>query len=311
MWEAEYDLYKDVAIIAGPSSLDLGRSIAKHLEAEFVPVDLKIFPDGESKIIVRKVEKDYCIIVQSIYPPTDRHLLQALMMIKRCSDNGSANVWAIMPYMAYSRQDREFLDGEVISTALVAKLVETVGTKRLITVDIHSPASLSYFSIDTQNISAVGLLAEYAANKIKLNAPIVVSPDLGGAKRAVEFARILGTDMVALTKSRDKDTAQVFIEEKELNSNVVGRDLILLDDMISTGESIVEACRFLSRYSPNKIYAMCTHALLIGDAMTRIRAAGVEEIISTNSIPGVNAKVDLTQFISAQLKIIIKTKSHL
>ena len=304
-------MYKDVAIIAGPSSLDLGTSIAKHLEAELVPVDLKIFPDGESKIKVRKVEKDYCIIVQSTYPPTDRHLLQALMMIKRCSEDGSTNVWAIMPYMAYSRQDREFLDGEVVSTALVAKLVETVGTKRLITVDIHSPASLSYFMIDTQNISAVGLLAEYAASKIKLNAPIVVSPDLGGAKRAVEFARILGTDMVALTKSRDKDTAQVFIEEKELNSNVVGRDLILLDDMISTGESIVEACRFLSRYSPNKIYAMCTHALLIGDAMTRIRAAGVEEIISTNSIPGVNAKVDLAQLISAQLKIIINTKSHL
>ena len=304
-------MYKDVAIIAGPSSLDLGTSIAKHLEAELVPVDLKIFPDGESKIKVRKVEKDYCIIVQSTYPPTDRHLLQALMMIKRCSEDGSTNVWAIMPYMAYSRQDREFLDGEVVSTALVAKLVETVGTKRLITVDIHSPASLSYFKIDTQNISAAGLLAEYAASKIKLNAPIVVSPDLGGAKRAVEFARILGTDMVALTKSRDKDTAQVFIEEKELNSNLVGRDLILLDDMISTGESIVEACRFLSRYSPNKIYAMCTHALLIGDAMTRIRAAGVEEIISTNSIPGVNAKVDLAQLISAQLKIIINTKSHL
>ena len=304
-------MYKDVAIIAGPSSLDLGTSIAKHLEAELVPVDLKIFPDGESKIKVRKVEKDYCIIVQSTYPPTDRHLLQALMMIKRCSEDGSTNVWAIMPYMAYSRQDREFLDGEVVSTALVAKLVETVGTKRLITVDIHSPASLSYFMIDTQNISAVGLLAEYAASKIKLNAPIVVSPDLGGAKRAVEFARILGTDMVALTKSRDKDTAQVFIVEKELNSNLVGRDLILLDDMISTGESIVEACRFLRRYSPNKIYAMCTHALLIGDAMTRIKAAGVEEIISTNSIPGVNAKVDLAQLISAQLKIIINTKSHL
>jgi ribose-phosphate pyrophosphokinase len=304
-------LYKDVAIIAGPSSLDLGTSIAKHLEAELVPVDLKIFPDGESKIKLRKVEKDYCIIVQSTYPPTDRHLLQALMMIKRCSGDGSANVWAIMPYMAYSRQDREFLDGEVVSTALVAKLVEIVGTKRLITVDIHSPASLSYFTIDTQNISAVGLLAEYAASKIKLKAPIVVSPDLGGAKRAVEFARILGTDMVALTKSRDKDTAQVLIEEKELNSSVVGRDLILLDDMISTGESIVEACKFLSRYSPHKIYAMCTHALLIGDAMTRIRAAGVEEIISTNSIPGFNAKVDLAQLISAQLKIIINTKSHL
>jgi len=308
--EAEYDLYKDVAIIAGPSSVDLGTAIARHLDAELVPVHLKIFPDGESKIKVRKVEKNHCIIVQSTYPPTDRHLLQALMMLERCSKDGSANVWVVMPYMAYSRQDREFLDGEVVSAALVAKLIENVGTKKLITVDVHSPASLSYYTIDTQNISAVGLLAEYAAGKIKPNAPIVVSPDLGGTKRAAEFARILGTDMIALTKSRDKDTAQVFIEEKELDSNVVGRDLILLDDMISTGESIVEACKFLKKYKPNKIYAMCTHALLIGDAMTRINSAGVDEIISTNSIPGISAKVDLAQLISAQLKTFIDSKGH-
>jgi ribose-phosphate pyrophosphokinase len=304
-------LYKDVSIIAGPSSLDLATAIAKHLDAELVPVDLRIFPDGESKIKMRRVDKDYCIVVQSTYPPTDRHLLQALMMIKRCSEGGAANVCAVMPYMAYSRQDRAFLDGEVVSMALVAKLIETVGTKRLITVDIHSPASLSYFTIDTQNISAVGLLADYAAVKIKPNAPIVVSPDMGGAKRAVKFARMLGTDMVALKKSRNKDTAEVIIEEKELNSSVLGRDLILLDDMISTGESIVEACRFLRRYNPNKIYAICTHALLIGDATTRIKAAGVEEIISTNSVPGINAKVDLAPLITTKLKAIIDTKKHL
>ena len=304
-------MYKDVSIIAGPSSVDLATAIAKHLDAELVPVDLRIFPDGESKIKMRRVDKDYCIVVQSTYPPTDRHLLQALMMLKRCSENGAANVCAVMPYMAYSRQDRAFLDGEVVSMALVAKLIETVGTKRLITVDIHSPASLSYFTIDTQNISAVGLLADYAAVKIKLNAPIVVSPDMGGAKRAVKFARMLGTDMVALKKSRDKDTAEVIIEEKELNSSVVGRDLILLDDMISTGESIVEACRLLRRYKPNKIYAICTHALLIGDATTRIKAAGVEEIISTNSVPGTNAKVDLAPLITTKLKAIIDTKKHL
>jgi ribose-phosphate pyrophosphokinase len=117
--------------------------------------------------------------------------------------------------------------------------------------------------------------------------------------------------MVALKKSRDKDTAEVIIEEKELNSSVVGRDLILLDDMISTGESIVEACRFLRRYKPNKIYAICTHALLIEDATTRIKAAGVEEIISTNSVPGINAKVDLAPLITTKLKAIIDTKKHL
>jgi ribose-phosphate pyrophosphokinase len=300
-------LYKDVSVIAGPSSVDLANGIAKHLDAELVPVDLRIFADGESKIKVRKVEKNYCVVVQSTYPPTDRHLLQALMMIKRCSEN-AAEVCAVMPYMAYSRQDRAFATGEVVSMALVAKLIETVGTKQLITVDIHSPASLSYFTIDAQNISAVVPLGEYAAAKIKPKAPIVVSPDMGGATRAEEFAKVLGTDTITLTKSRDKDTGDVFIEEKELDSNMVDKDLIIFDDTISTGESIVEACRFLKRYKPNKIYAMCTHAVLMGDATTRVKAAGIEEIISTNSIPGITAKVDLAGLISAKLKAVIDSK---
>jgi ribose-phosphate pyrophosphokinase len=300
-------LYKDVSVIAGPSSVDLANGIAKHLDAELVPVDLRIFADGESKIKVTKVEKHYCIVVQSTYPPTDRHLLQALMMIKRCSEN-AAEVCAVMPYMAYSRQDRAFATGEVVSMALVAKLIETVGTKRLITVDIHSPASLSYFTIDVQNISAAVPLGGYATAQIKPNAPIVVSPDKGGATRAEEFAKVLGTEMIALTKSRDKDTGEVIIEEKDLDSNLVDRDLIIFDDTISTGESIVEACRFLKRYKPNKIYAMCTHAVLMGDAITRVKAAGIEEIISTNSIPGVTAKVDLASLISAKLKAVTDSK---
>lgn len=301
-------MYKDVSIIAGPSSIELAKAIAKRLSAELVPVDLRIFADGESKIRVGNVEKNHCIIVQSTYPPTDRHLLQALMLMERCSEDAD-NVYAVMPYMAYSRQDRVFLDGEVVSMALVAKLIETVGTKRLMTVDIHSPSSLSYFKIDAQNISAVGLLAKYAAVNIKPKSPVVISPDKGGTTRAIEFARVLGTDMIALTKSRDKDTGEVFIEKKELDYNLRGRDLIVLDDTISTGESIVEACRFLKRYRPNKIYAMCTHALLIGDATSRLKAAGIEEIVSTNSIPGISAKVDLASLISAQLKAIIDSNS--
>jgi ribose-phosphate pyrophosphokinase len=300
-------LYKDVSIIAGPSSVDLAIGISKRLDAELVPVDLRIFADGESKIKVRMVEKDHCVIIQSTYPPTDRHLLQALMLIKKCSED-SEKVYAVMPYMAYSRQDRAFLEGEAVSMGLVAKLIEAAGTNMFITVDMHSPASLSYFTIKAQNISAVGLLARHAKVKFKANIPIVVSPDKGGVQRAVEFANELSTDMIALTKRRNKSTGEIIIEEKELNCNIVDRDLIILDDTITTGGSIVEACRFLRTYKPNKIYAMCTHAVLIGDTKRRVKAAGIEEIISTNSIPGNSAKVDLAGLIAGQVKNIIDSK---
>jgi ribose-phosphate pyrophosphokinase len=301
-------LEKDVYVLAGTPSSDLAIKIAKALEdiADLVPVDVHIFSDGESKIKINKdIRKKYCIIVRSTYPPTDRHLLQMLMMIKKCNDDNASGVCSVIPYMAYARQDKAFLEGEIVSIGVVAKLLEAVGTKQLITVDIHSMRALSYFTIDVENLSSVPLLANYAAKNMKLSMPIVISPDKGGSKRAEEFASILKTDMIALNKSRDKNTGVVTINEK-LDFDVTDRDIILVDDMISSGGSIIKACEVLKGNKCGKIYAMCAHALLIGDALQRIKAVGiVEDIIATNSIPGECAKVDLSPLLSPAIRKII------
>jgi ribose-phosphate pyrophosphokinase len=300
-------LEKEVSIIAGPSSYDLATKIAKDLGAELVPVDVHTFIDGESKIKMNKVEKKYCIIVQSIYPPVDRHLLQALMMIKKCIDCSASNLCTVIPYMAYARQDRAFVEGEVVSIALVAKLLETVGTKQLMTVDIHSSLALSHFTIDVHNVSSIPLLANYAANNMKFSNPIVASPDVGGIKRVEQFAKILKLDAIALKKARDRSTGEVSIDEK-LDSSIVGRDVILVDDMISSGDSIIKACRVLKENRSGKIYVMCAHALLIGDAIQKIKASGIEDLIATNSIPNKWAKVDISPIISANLRALIHSQ---
>lgn len=297
---------REISVVAGPSSVDLATKVASCLDADLLPVDFRIFKDGETKINMSKPVGKNCILIQSTYPPTDRHLLQALMMLKKSSDSGSANILAVVPYMAYSRQDREFLEGEVVSMAIVARLFECVGTTRLITVDIHSPTSLSYFSIDVRNLSAISLLAKYAITNLKTSHPVVVSPDKGGANRAMEFARILQADMFTLSKRRDMRTTEVFVEKQKLNLDIAGRDVIILDDMISTGESIVKATEFLIEANPNNIYAMCTHAVMIDGAPEKIEAAGVKEIISTNSIPRASAKVDLSPLISREIASIIE-----
>jgi ribose-phosphate pyrophosphokinase len=293
-------LEKDVCILAGPSSYDLAIKIAKALEsiADLVPVDVHIFSDGETKIkITKDIRKKYCVIVQSTYPPTDRHLLQMLMMIKKCNDDNASGICSVIPYMAYARQDKAFLEGEVVSIGVVAKLLEAVGTQQLITVDLHSIQALSYLAIDVQNVSSIPPLASYAINNMKLRRPIIVSPDRGGAKRAEELAKILRTDMIALKKFRDRSTGEVTVDKK-LDSNISGRDVILIDDIISSGGSIVKACKVLKENGCLEIYAMCAHALLIGDALQRIEAAGVVELIATNSIPGQCAKVDLSPTLS-------------
>jgi ribose-phosphate pyrophosphokinase len=304
--EPSYNLNGEISIIAGPSSTDLATRIARDLDAELIPVDVRIFTDGESKIKMGKSGKKCCIIVQSTYPPTDRHLIQALMMIKNCIDCKAVNVYTVIPYMAYARQDKVFLEGEVISIALVAKLLEAVGTKQVITVDIHSSLALSHFTINVHNISSIPILADYAANQMNLTKPIVVSPDSGGIARAREFAKILKVDLMALKKSRNRDTGEVHIDER-LDSSIMDRDILLIDDMISSGDSIVSACRALKKNECGKVYALCTHALLVGNAIQRIKAAGIEDIIATNSIPTEFAKVDLSQIISENLRNLVQS----
>jgi ribose-phosphate pyrophosphokinase len=288
----------EISVVAGPASSDLANNIAKRLGAELRVAQLRIFSDGESKIKLDKVGKN-CIIVQSAYPPTDTHLIQLMMMAKKCKDDGVEDICAVIPYLGYARQDRPFLEGEVVSIALVAKLFEAVGIKHIVTVDIHSQLAMSYFA-SIQNVSSVPLLADYIS-KMKLREPVAVSPDAGGTNRAKEFAQHLKIDMVALKKSRDRVSGEVTIDEK-LNTDISSRDTILIDDIISSGCSIIKAAEVLQKKRVGKIYAMCAHALLIGDGAQKIKSAGVQDIISTNSVPGEYAKVELSPAIVAALK---------
>lgn len=288
----------EISVVAGPGSFDLAKNIAKRLGARLTMASLRIFSDGESNIKLGKVGKN-CVIVQSTHPPTDTHLIQLLMMAKKCTDDGAQDVCAVVPYLGYARQDRAFLEGEVVSISLVAKLFESVGLKHIITVDIHSELAMSYFA-SIQNVSSIPLLADYAS-KMRLHDPIAVSPDAGGTNRAKEFARHLDIDVLVLKKSRHKVTGDVTIEER-LDIDISKRDAIVIDDIISSGGSLIKAAEVLNKKGAGKIYAMCAHALLINDAAQKIKSAGVEDIISTNSVPSQYAKVDLSPEIALALK---------
>jgi ribose-phosphate pyrophosphokinase len=286
------------SVVAGPGSFDLANNIAKRLGAQLIVASLRIFSDGESNIKLSKVGKN-CVIVQSTHPPTDTHLIQLLMVAKKCTDDGAQHVCAVIPYLGYARQDRAFLEGEVVSIDLVAKLFKTVGVEHVITVDIHSQLAMSYFA-SIENVSSIPLLADYAS-KMKLRDPIAVSPDAGGTNRAKEFARLLDIDVIVLKKSRHRVTGEVTIDEK-LHMDISKRDAIVIDDIISSGGSIIKAAEVLHKKGVGRIYAMCAHALLIRDAAQKIKSAGVQDIISTNSVPGEYSKVELSPEIASALK---------
>ena len=288
-------------VIAGPASEQLAFNIAKRLNIKFIKPELRIFADGESKIKLESVENKQCIIIQSLYPPIDRHIIQLLMMIQKCRRDKALKTIVVIPYMAYARQDKAFLEGEVISISILAEIIECFGVSRVITVDIHSQSSLSYFGNIIKNISAIPVLAEYALQNIFLNNVLIISPDFGGLKRAQKFGEIIQREVTFLKKIRDRLTGMVSIEDV-LDFKVKDKDVILVDDMISTGNSIIKACEVLRKNGAERIFVICSHAILLDKALDKIIQAGATEIISTNSIPNSCSKVDLSKIISEVIK---------
>lgn len=286
-------------VIAGKSSEDLAKKLSEKLDAKLVRTDVRIFPDGESKITLDgKLSKNKTIVVHSIYPPVDTNLIQALSLVSKAKE-ASDDVITVIPYMGYARQDREFLPGEVVTMKVLGKLFKGVGASRLIVVDIHSMIGLKHFKIKSKNVSAIPDLVEYF-KKIRMKEPLVVSPDQGGKERAMEFAKHFGSDYIALTKHRDRKTGKVQIKASEYE--VEGRDLILVDDMISTGGSIVKATEFLKKQKCRRVFVACTHALLMNEAEKKIKKAGVTRIISANTIPGRTSIVDVSNTIAKAIK---------
>jgi ribose-phosphate pyrophosphokinase len=285
-----------ISVISGKSSEELAKRLSKKLKANLVKSEVRVFPDGESKITLKgNVSKRKSIVVQSIYPPVDTNLVQALSLISKAKET-SSEVIAVIPYMGYARQDREFLPGEIITMKVLAKLFKGVGASKIIAVDIHSVIGFKHFTIKSKNVTAIPDLVKYF-KKLSLKNPLVVSPDQGGKNRAKEFAKEFESKYIALEKKRDKKTGKVQIKTKN-SDTVVGRDLILVDDMISTGGSIIKATQFLKKQKCKRVYVACTHALLMNNAEKKIKKAGVTSIVSTNTIPGKTSVVDVSNTIA-------------
>ena len=283
-------------MISGKSSEGLAKKLSKRIKANLVKSEVKIFPDGESKITLSgNISKRKSIVVQSIYPPVDTNLVQALSLISKAKEI-SSEVIAVIPYMGYARQDREFLPGEIITMKVLGKLFKGVGASKIIAVDIHSKMGLKHFTIKSKNVTAIPDLVKYF-KKLSLKNPLVVSPDQGGKDRAKEFAKEFKSEYIFLEKKRDRKTGKIQIKTRNTDK-VLGRDLILVDDMISTGGSIIKATQFLKKQKCKRVYVACTHALLMNSAEKKIRKAGVTKIVSANTIPGKTSVVDVSNTIA-------------
>lgn len=286
-------------IILGPASTQLGKEIANILKVETVPVAFKTFPDGENYVRLEgQVQNEDVAIVQTTSPPQDVRLIQLALIADSAKRNGAKKTTAVVPYLAYARQEKIFLQGEAISAETIARMLKAAGVEGLITVNVHQEKVLSHFPFPAKSVSAIPLLAEYFVKRGHAKA-FALSPDEGAVHIAEEARKVLGGEYGYLEKSRNRYTGQVNMEKKTFDIN--GKTVIIFDDIISTGGTIISSAKILKELKPRKIYVACVHPLLIGEAEKLILQSGVEEIVGTDSVPSSVSKVSLAPVISREL----------
>ncbi len=286
-------------VIPGPASQELGREIANILKVRAVPIEFKRFPDGESRIrFTESVEGEDVVIVQTTSPPQNENLIQLFIMADNARDLKAKSIIAVVPYFAYARQDRRFRAGEPFSVKTMVSLFEACGVSRIITVNSHNPKILKTFKMRIDDLSAISLLAEHF-KKQGLNEAFSLSLGKKAVDMAMEADSILGGGYGYISTQRDRISGEVKIEEKTLP--VKNQDVIVFDDIISSGGTMVKAVEWVRKQSARRVYAACVHPLLIGDAKERILEGGADGIIGTDCVPSPFSVVSVAPLIARAL----------
>lgn len=287
-------------VAAGPASRELASKVGAQLSIRVMPVEFKHFSDGESYIrFPDELKDEVVVVVQSTYPPQDVHLTQLFLMLDAARDLGSRLVVAVVPYLAYMRQDKRFRSGEAVSVGTVAKLVEASGAGRFITFDLHGKNISNLFRIPAENLSATRVLGEYLS-KLSLRNPYFFAPDVGTARFAEAVASVLGAESAFFEKQRDRVTGQIVTATKSVD--VKGRDAVIVDDIVSTGSTVVSAARILREQGAKDIYVACTHPLLLGDARLKLEEAGVKTIVGTDCVASKVSVVSVASVVAESLR---------
>lgn len=282
---------------------NLANSISSKLKIDFIQLESKIFPDEESYLrIPESIKDEKVVVIHSCFPQQDKRLIELFMILDNAIDLGAKEIISVIPYLAYARQDKRFRDGETIGVNTIAKLIRLCGTNTFITVNIHEESSLGLFNIRSINLSAMLELGRYL-KELNLKNPIIVAPDRGALGDAKEVAKVMETDYTFFDKTRDLKTGEVTTGLKE--AAVGGRDVVIVDDIISTGGTIANIAKIVKNQGADKVLAACTHALLIKDARDKLHNAGINEIIGTDTVESDVSKLSVANIIVETLRTLI------
>ncbi len=292
----------ELIIAFGSSGEHLARAVAKITRFSVTETETRRFPDGELYVrVMGDASREDVAVFQSLGMRPDRLLMEYCLIADAVKGMGCKTVTAVIPYLAYARQDARFRSGEPLSIKLVARSLEGAGTDRLISVDAHLHrlrALKEVFTIPTLNLSAMPLLAEYYKTEFGVRNVIVVGPDSESEQWASTVAGTLSTEYSILNKERlgDRDV------EISGSPSVRGKTVVLVDDIISTGKTLVGAIRKLRSKGAKRIDVLTTHALLVEGALSLLRKAGMSHLVSTDTIPRSTSRVSVAPMIADALR---------
>ncbi len=304
-WNFNIVVYRMISpiIFGGSGGRHLVVKVARLTGFELGELTVKTFPDGETYVrFLNDVEGKDVIIINSIYHKPNDILMELLLEIETLKDLGAQKVIGVIPYFAYARQDSRFNPGEAVSFEIVTRLLERAGLDEVYTIDLHlhRVEDISkMFKIPAYNLTAVRDLVKFISKHYRLESPIIIGPDEEAEQWAKVAADTLGVEYDVLEKKRIS-AEEVIIEAR--TTNVKGRDVIIVDDIISTGGTMVEAIKALKRLGARNIIVACTHAILAGDALYKVLKAGALDVIATDTIPSPISYVSVAPIIAEALK---------
>lgn len=268
-------------IFTGNANVPLAEKICSFLKIPLGKANVGSFSDGEVQVVIDESVRGMDVfVVQPTCPPVNQNLVELLVMLDALKRASAERITVVIPYYGYARQDRKVLPRTSISARLVADLMTVAGASRILAMDLHAGQIQGFFDIPVDHLYALPVHFKYFA-KIKDDI-VVVSPDAGGVERARELGKRLNASIAIIDKRREKANVSKVMH---VIGNVSGKTAILLDDMIDTGGTIVQASEALMREGAQSVFACCTHPVLSGNAVQKIENSPIKELIVTNTIP--------------------------
>ena len=269
-------------ILSGTSNLKLSKDISKNLKLKLINTNIRRFADGEIYIEVNEnIRGNSVFVIQSTSNPANDNLMELLLVIDALRRSSAKTITAVIPYFGYARQDRKVVPRTSISAKLVSNLITKAGADRVVTVDLHAGQIQGFFDIPVDNLFATPIFARHIKKKVKSKRIICVAPDVGGTERARALGKILNVGLAIVDKRRPKPgQSQVM--------NVIGdvkdQTCIIVDDIIDSGGTIINAAKALKSRGAKEVYVYITHGVLSGDAVKKIKNSVIKNLVVTDTI---------------------------